>query len=266
LHALGAVGLSPGDTAWAVLSLLVLGAGLVLFTGGRAQALGGAVSQAVDGRLAAIGFKLKRVHVQGASPEALPAIQAALDLHGGEPLARLDLMALRQKVEAVGWVKNVRVVRLLPDTLVVAVDERERLAVWQHGGQVQVIDAEGRPIPEADPRRFSDLPLVVGEGADGSAASILPLVRQRPRLASRVEALVRVDGRRWDLRLKDGSLIQLPARNVEGALLQLDQIDQRSRVLELGFERIDLRVPEAAAVRFRGAEGTNVATPVGAAG
>ena len=62
---------------------------------------------------------------------------------------------------------------------------------------------------------------------------------------------MRVDDRRWDLRLKDGSLIQLPATNEEGALIRLDQLDQKSRILELGFARVDLRDPEMVAVRPR---------------
>jgi cell division protein FtsQ len=66
---------------------------------------------------------------------------------------------------------------------------------------------------------------------------------------SRLEALVRVDERRWDLRLKDGSLIQLPALHQEQALIQLDALDQRERLLDLGFARVDLRTPEEVAVR-----------------
>ena len=66
-----------------------------------------------------------------------------------------------------------------------------------------------------------------------------------------MDALVRVDDRRWDLRMKDGSLIQLPADGVESALMQLERLDQRSRILELGFDRIDLRNPDVVAVRPR---------------
>jgi cell division protein FtsQ len=62
---------------------------------------------------------------------------------------------------------------------------------------------------------------------------------------------VRVDNRRWDLRMKDGSLIQLPATGEDDALMQLERLDQRSRILELGFERIDLRNPDVVAVRPR---------------
>ena len=66
-----------------------------------------------------------------------------------------------------------------------------------------------------------------------------------------MEALVRVDGRRWDIRLKDGGLIQLPAAGEDAALIQLDQLDQKSRLLEVGFARIDLRDPQMVAVRPR---------------
>ena len=40
---------------------------------------------------------------------------------------------------------------------------------------------------------------------------ILPLLAQRPRLMAHMEALVRVDDRRWDLRLKDGTVYEFPA-------------------------------------------------------
>jgi len=106
-------------------------------------------------------------------------------------------------------------------------------------------------IPEADPARFTALPLVVGEGGAAHAPEILPVLAQRPRLIGQMDALVRVDDRRWDLRMKDGGLIQLPASGEESALMQLERLDQRSRILELGFERIDLRNPDVVAVRPR---------------
>ncbi len=94
------------------------------------------------------------------------------------------------------------------------------------------------------------------------------LIRARPRLASRLEALVRVDERRWDLRLKDGSIIQLPAVGEEEALIQLDKLDAGQNLLDLGFERIDLRSPDMVVVRRGPARRSAAALPglaVGAA-
>jgi cell division protein FtsQ len=231
--------------------VIALALTVTLATGHRGERLAQSIGHGLDNRFAQAGFRLKSVHVQGASPMATADIIRAAGLYAGQPLVGLDLREVRQRVESVGWVKQARVVRLLPDTLVVAVDERRQLAVWQHGGKTVVIDDHGEVIPEADPARFASLPLVVGEGADAAAPGILPTIAQRPRLMQLADALVRVDDRRWDIRLKDGSLIQLPSTGEDQALMQLEQLDQRSHILELGFERIDLRNPELVAVRPR---------------
>lgn len=231
----------------------VLAVGLIvtLATGHRAEAVAHGVGSAVAGQTAGLGFKLEKVHIQGASPMAQQAVLDATGLYRGQPILDLDLEKVRQSVTHVGWVKDAQIVRLLPDTLVIAVKERETLAVWQTRGRTFVIDGGGQTIPEADAGRFPQLPLIVGEGANEAAAAILPAVQSRPRLRDRLEALVRVDGRRWDLRLKDGGIVQLPAVDEESALIRLDQLDERQRILELGFERIDLREPGLIALRPR---------------
>ena len=251
LSAAQGVGLSPRWAMAAAGAVAVLAVAITLATGDRAQKLSDATNAALGAQFAKAGFKLNAVHVQGASSMATPDILRAAGVYKDQPLIGMDLEALRQRVEAVGWVKEARVVRLLPDTVVLAVTERKQLAVWQQAGKIMVIDAEGKVIPEADPGRFPTLPLVVGEGANDHAAKILPEIAARPRLADRLEAVVRVDNRRWDLRLKDGSLVQLPAVDEGSAMIQLEQLDQRSRILELGFERIDLRDPSVVAVRPR---------------
>ena len=244
-------GLPPQVAMGAAGVVAAAGVILMLSTGGRGEALAAGIGRGLDNQMGAAGFRVAAVHVQGASPFTDADIRRALGAAPGRPILGLDLEAARVRVEAVGWVEEAKVLRLLPDTLLVAVVERPRLAVWQYGGVASVVDPEGRVIPEADPGSFPDLPLVVGSGANQAAAAILPLVAARPRLMSRIEALVRVDGRRWDLRLKDSSLIQLPASGEEAALMQLDQLDQRARLLELGFARIDLRDPQMIAVRPR---------------
>ena len=251
LSGLGGFSFSPVQTISLLGGVLVLAGIIVLVTGDRPQKIASGITSTFETQTSAMGFKVRDVHVQGTSGMAQADVIAATGLYQDEPILTLDLKALQAKVEAVGWVKSAKVVRLLPDTLVIAVVERQRLAVWQNQGQTKVVDVEGKVIQEANAANFSNLPLVVGVGANEAAPVIMPMVLSRPRLVSRLEALVRVDQRRWDLRLKDGGIIQLPAVGEDSALIQLDQIDQKSRILDLGFERIDLRNPEALAVRPR---------------
>jgi len=245
------IGLAPLSAVSIAALIAVLGGLAIVASDARVHSFAQAMATGVDEQLAAQGLRIRDLNIQGASPDAQADIARACGPLRDQPILHVDLGALRRRVEQVGWVKSARVVRLLPDTIVVAVVQRPTFAVWEHAGRVLVIDNTGHAIPEADPARFANLPLVVGDGADQAAPRILPVVRSHPLVMQRLDALVRVDNRRWDLRMKDGGLIQLPASGEDAALIQLDQLDQKSRILELGFERIDLRDPELVAVRPR---------------
>jgi cell division protein FtsQ len=247
----GAPGLPPrialGIAGAAVLAAL----GVALFTGNRLETTGQTLRHGMANSMGPLGFRLTSLQIKGASPMASADIAAATGLSRGEAILGVDLATLRDKVKAVGWVEEATVVRLLPSTILIDVKSREPAAVWQTNGVMRVVDSKGGVIPEADPSRFPDLPLLVGAGANDAGETVIDLVRARPRLLERLEALVRVDQRRWDLRLKDGGIVQLPAVDEEAALIQLDKLDQSQRLLELGFERIDLRSPDMVVVRRR---------------
>ena len=245
----------------AMLAALILAAALA--TGGRgAQLVDGAqrlAAAAVDlaekgrglvaERFAGLGFRLSEVHLQGASPASQQEILRAAAITPGVPILGLDLNAIRARVERVAWVDHARVIRLLPDTLVIAVQERPLLAVWQHQGRLDVVAADGRVDLTVDPRHFAALPRIIGVGANTEAAKLLPELSKRPRLMVRLRAIRRVDQRRWDLLLKDGGTVLLPASEEVAALDRLDRLDRASRILDLGLSRIDLRNPTFMVVR-----------------
>jgi cell division protein FtsQ len=243
----------PAAAAWVAACLLAVLVGVaVLATGGRGEALWRGVRAAGKSDLATLGFRANVIHLQGTSPAAQKEVLAAAALKPGVPILDVDLAGLRQRVERVGWVARARVIRLLPDTLVIAVTQRPLMAVWQHGGRTAMVADNGAVMPQVDPARFSALPLIVGAGANVAAAPLLALVSDRPRLAQRLNAMVRVDDRRWDLRMKDGGVIMLPSEDEAAALKRLDDLDRTAKILDLGFARIDLRDPEMVVVRPRG--------------
>ena len=190
LKAASHAGLPPRVALIAASGAVALCAGLILFTGNRMSLVQAGAGRTVYRALGAIGFEMTSLQIAGASPFATDDIVAATGLKKHDPILGIDLHAVRAKVMQVGWVDSATVTRILPGTLVIRVVERTPVAVWQVGGQVGVIDAQGRVIREADPAEFSQLPLVVGAGANASDGSVFALIRARPRLAERLEALV----------------------------------------------------------------------------
>ncbi|MBV8592793.1 MAG: cell division protein FtsQ/DivIB [Caulobacteraceae bacterium] len=232
----------------AALALLLASAAL-LATGGRGEAIGRTAASLWSASPAVAGPRLAILHLQGASRSAQDEILRAAAVAPGTPLAGIDLDAVRRRVESVGWVNHATVMRLWPDTLVVAVVQRPLMAVWQRGGRLSVVAANGAVMSRADPVHFSALPLVVGDGANIAASAVLTLLERDPALLRETAALVRVDNRRWDLRLRSGCVILLPAEDESAALGRLRAIDPHRRLLVARLARIDLRDPAMIVMR-----------------
>ena len=245
---IGTVHMPNELTAWLAVLIIAGLLSVVLLTGHRAEALGSAITQFADARMASIGLKLQKVQLVNVSPEASPDVRKALKFEKDQPFALMNLASVQKDVENVGWVKSATVRRQFPGVLIVDVIERPRLAVWQYNGKNTVIDDEGNIIPEAVSTRFPDLPFVVGEGANEAAPAIIELIRQRPALLEKTYALQRVNTRRWNILLKNGAVIKLPALNQEQAMARLDVLMTQQRVLDQGFASIDLLDPDSLVV------------------
>jgi cell division protein FtsQ len=245
---MGSVAMPAELTGWLAGTLVVALMAVVLMTNHRGETLGNTMVGFADERAAALGLNLQNVRLVGVSPQAEDDVKKALPFHRGDPIAFMDLGAVQRAVENVGWVRSATVRRQFPGSLIVTVVERPRLAVWQYHGQDTVIDDQGQVIPEARADRFPDLPLVVGEGANETANDILELMRSRPQLLQKTYALQRVDTRRWNILLKNGAVIKLPALDQDQAFNRLDALISQRRVLDQGFAEIDLLDPKALVV------------------
>jgi cell division protein FtsQ len=140
--------------------------------------------------------------------------------------------------------------KFYPSTLSVEIEERKPFALWQRNGEVTVIDRSGTEIVKLEDSRFGKLPLVVGNGANEAAASLLAELAEEPAIAGRMRAAVMVAGRRWDLYLEDGITVRLPERNLDQALAQLVRLDSEQQLLERDVVVVDLRLPDRVTVRL----------------
>ena len=106
----------------------------------------------------AVGLKhLDRKAIDAAVTEELA--RAAAAGAGARPSqALVDVGAIRERLLHYGWVKDARVLRRLPDTLVIDIVERTPAALWQNKGQLALIDAEGVVLDRVPVDKMPDLP------------------------------------------------------------------------------------------------------------
>lgn len=231
------------------LSLFATG-GYQLWRFGLIQQAVQTVDNAIDARVRAAGLTVQDVLVTGRAQAEADTVLQALSVTRGSSIFAFDPAAARDRLRALDWVRDVRVERRWPDTIVVHLDEHHPMALWQNKGHLVLIDRRGETITRADLGRFAHLPLVIGEDAPAHAGRLLDMLAERPTLFARVEAAVRVGRRRWNVRLKDGIDVNLPEDDPQAAWAKLAELVRDHRILERDVAAIDLRLPDRLVVRM----------------
>jgi cell division protein FtsQ len=97
---------------------------------------------------------VKDVEVHGTRTLASDEVRDVAAVPSGEPLARVDLDAIRARIEALAVVREAEVTRSWPDRVRIDLDERVAIAVVEIGGRTRGMDAEGvvfRDYPKPPP-------------------------------------------------------------------------------------------------------------------
>jgi cell division protein FtsQ len=196
-----------------------------------------------------LGLTVSDIRVEGRETTDPETILAALAAGPGTPILAVNPARAKEQLEALPWVHTAVIERRLPSTLYVRLVERKPLALWQHGGKLELIDREGAVIPVTGLDRFAKLPMVVGEGAASHAAEFLAVLASEPDLAARVTAAIRVGDRRWNLRIDNAVDVLLPAEAAASAWSQLARLERSSAILKREVQTIDMRLPDRLVLR-----------------
>ena len=204
------------------------------------------------------GFRVRSVDVTGVQRmDSRPVFQIALD-QKSMAMPLVDVAGIREKLLRYGWVKDARVSRRLPDTLVIDIVERQPAALWQDKTRLSLIDRDGVVLDRVKVSDMPDLPLLIGPGANAHSDELNALLAHVPALKPQLESAAWVGGRRWDLNFQSGETVVLPegAGDSKKALAKFAKLDKSAGLLGRGIKRFDLRIPGKMIVRL-----PNVPTP-----
>lgn len=261
--------LPVSDTTLQKMASWTIVAVVVGFLGLTAMFLGlpGMAWQEAEMLASRAGFEVEKVEVRGVERmDELPVYNIALGQVDRSMLA-LDLPKVRSEMLKLGWVKDARISRRLPDTLVVDIVEREPVAIWQHQGKLALIDVSGAVLQAVSPSAMPDLPLVVGPNANRQTAGLNQLMDNAPALKPMLAGATWVGNRRWDLRFQSGETLSLPegAKASAGALVNFARMDGVNRLLGRGIVKFDMRDPDRFVLRLPEKEAVKTSAPSGAA-
>ncbi|MEH6756132.1 MAG: cell division protein FtsQ/DivIB [Parasphingorhabdus sp.] len=233
---------------WGLVGVFVLGAYSVAhYTG---------ITERVSSQFATLvgnaGFEVKRVEVTGVNRiDELKVYEITL-AQKDRSMMLVDIDQVRDDLMGNGWIKDARISRRLPDTLVVEIIEREPAAVWQQDGKLSLIDNTGYPLEQIQKEEIPDLPVIVGAKANERVPQLTKLLNVAPALSPMVTGATWIGNRRWDLEFDSGETLALPEGEdtAAAALLNFARMDGVNRLLGRGVVHFDLRDSERAYLRM----------------
>ena len=195
------------------------------------------------------GLRLERIEVNGRLNTSNDDLQKAIATDWHSPIFATDLSTIHDRVSKLGWVRAVRIERKLPSTLVVTIEERTALALFQDDSGHHVIDQSGAVIEGVAVEDFTHLPVIKGNNAPAQARSMIDTLKQESDLYTQVWSLVYQSNRRWDVYLRNNIRVQLPEADPGNAWSRLAEMDRERQLTRSNITNIDLRIPEKLVIR-----------------
>lgn len=153
---------------------------------------------------------VKGVQVEGTAVLAERAVRRAASVPTGDPLARVDLGAVEERVRNLAPVLEVDVSRAWPDRVRIDVVEREAVAVVDQAGVLRGVDDQGVMF-----RRYATRPtgmpllrIASGTGADALAEAARVVELLPADISARVEYVAVSTVDTISLRLRSGQTVQ----------------------------------------------------------
>jgi cell division protein FtsQ len=155
-------------------------------------------------------FGVRRIEVTGSQIAAPDRVRAVAAVDPGTPLARIDTVAVSQRVRALPSVAEVAVTRSWPNTLRIAVTERAGVASVAIDGRFVILDSDG-VVFHTVAERPEDLVLlrVQSPGPDDAAtrAALAVVGVLTPQLREQLRVLVADEPHRLRLELRGGGTV-----------------------------------------------------------
>lgn len=195
----------------------------------------------VQGEFAQAGFGIDAIEISGQTLTDDKDIITLLTVGTGNSTLTFDAQKAQARLEWLRAVKSATVRKVYPNKVIVSIVEKVPVVRWRVGDTTWLIDEAGKKIG-TDVSSYTDLPLVIGEGAADDGVAMVRILSRHPVLQNQLAALSRIGDRRWDLIYRNGLRVQLPESGVAQALDQLDMYQADYALLDRDVTLIDLRV------------------------
>ncbi len=235
---------------WLIIAAALVAAWFIASISGATALIQAQISQSA----ANAGFEVRHVRVSGVERMNEDRVYERVVSQRNEPMPDVDVIAIREELLELPWVKDARVSRQLPGTLAIDIVERVPHAVLQRPDHLVLIDVEGNELEPINRTDIGDRLVISGPGAVRQVKQLDNLLEAAPAISPQVRAAEWVGNRRWNLTFKSNQVLALPQGEDEAAtaLVSFARLDGQNRLIGGEVTTFDMRAPPRIYMRIPG--------------
>ena len=176
-----------------------------------------------------IGIKLQSVEISESG--YAPIGKRAKDCIGKLPVTsmfKISIDEIYSKLTKNPWILNATVHKAFPDKISIAVVYKKPIAAFFDGKEYTLIDEMCSDIEKIDKNNVKqDMPVICGYGAKEHFVTLLKMLSDFHHIIKAADSFVFVSKRRWNIVLRNKTIVKLPANNIKTALTTLDTMIQQ---------------------------------------
>ena len=190
-----------------------------------------------------IGFTTKNIIIEGQKYTSNDQIAKTLKIRPGMPILAISLSDLKDRLEKLDWIKQAIIERRLPGNIHIYIIERTPIALGQKDHKLYIIDDEGEIINEKELAAHISLPIIIGDGAEIYANSLITTLKADPELFKHITSIIRISEHRWNVRLDNDLEVKLPSKDLDKAWKKIIKMYKKKDLFSPRNAVIDLRIP-----------------------
>ncbi len=235
---------------WLIIILALAAAWFIANISGATAMVQAQISQSA----ANAGFEVRHVRVSGVERMNEDRVYERVVSQRNEPMPDVDVVAIREELLELPWVKDARVSRQLPGTLAIDIVEREPHAVLQKPDHLVLVDVDGNELEPIRRTAIGERLVISGPGAVRQVRQLDDLLEAAPAIRPQVRAAEWIGNRRWNLTFKTNQVLALPQGDDEAAtaLVSFARLDGQNRLIGGEVTTFDMRAPPRIYMRIPG--------------
>ena len=194
-------------------------------------------------------FLVNFIKIKGANQALVNEIRSLTGLDLPISSYNVNLHELQSKIKLMNAVKNVDLY-IAENIIYIQVQPREPAIYWLNTNGLELLDPDGVSMGIVESGRPNlDLPLIAGAGASIAIDEAFFIYSISNSFSDEILGLVRIGERRWDIILKNGRKIMLPADELTKVYKNLIMENKVKKLLSVNFSLLDLRNPNRMMIR-----------------